>query len=130
MSEQESQNGLLKSAQNMCKAGAVCAGISLLFGGVPLSLVGLVCVFVGRSKFSKANHAQNLSVDERLRAQRLMRISFFVALGALLLNGYAMYVMWPVMQQVLETGDISYLYSAMGAGNAAGGASGVTSTWG
>lgn len=131
MSDQQSKFDLMKSGSNLCKAGAICAGISLIVGGVPLSFVGLVIALVGRSKFTKANKVEYLTYDERQQSQRLLMISLAVTIGALVLNGYALYAMWPVMMEVIQSGgDISSIYAALGSGGATSEMSGATSTWG
>lgn len=131
MSEQQSKESLITSGSNMCKAGAICAGISLIIGGVPLSLVGLVCVIIGRFRFSKANRIEYLSFDQRQQARRIMGIAFAVTVGALVLNAYALYAMWPVVMEIIQSGgDISSIYTSLGAGGASAGLQGATSTWG
>lgn len=130
MAEQQSKHELLKTGANMCKAGAICAGVSLIIGGVLLSSVGLICALVGRSKFSKANKAEYLTADERQQAQKIMNISLAVAIGALVLNAFALYAMWPVIMEVMQTGDISAIYGTVGSGSVSSAATGATSTWG
>lgn len=116
-----------RSAVNLMKAGALCAGISLIFGGVILSGVGLICVLVGNARLKKAQGIPGVVPNEVQNADKFVRVCFGVVLIALVLNSIALYLRWPLIMYVMQTGDLSVIYPM--AGSLGGSATG-SSTWG
>lgn len=121
------RNDYVRSAVNLMKAGAICAGVSLIIIGVPLSIVGLILVLVGRARMKKAESIPGVVPWDVQSGNKIVRISLGVALAALILNAISLYLMWPLIMHIVETGDISVLYPATGA---LAGGSGGSSTWG
>ena len=104
-----------------------CAIVSLFFGGVFLSTVSLVFAilawFAYRSQFQDPQAAQ-----EHGRAiRRSILITIGMAVVALVVNAISLVVLYPVLMEMLETGD----FSALGFGAHQGASSGSgTSAWG
>ncbi|MDO4182357.1 MAG: hypothetical protein Q4E12_01955 [Coriobacteriia bacterium] len=133
----------VQSVTNMYRAGAICAGISLLFGGVFLAAAGFICVFIGMSRSKAAFERLNASSSETKRLLKALNASRNIALVvcviAMALNVYALVVLWPVMMEVMNSGSLDALYQMFGISGdptAAGGtgnigdAGNTSSVWG
>lgn len=119
----------IRSAQNLIKAGAILCGISLIIGGVLLDIIALICILVGRSRFKSIYRElpENSSLEEQMN--RMVKIALGVFAVATVLNGISGIMLWPIVQQAVQSGDLSSLYGLTG-GSASSGLSGSSSTWG
>lgn len=110
-------------------ASQICALVSLIIGGVPLSAVAIVLGLVARSK---ANGWASNPQDPNREAWGLLRRSASIAaiMGAvaLVLNAISLAMVYPVMMEMLQNGDLG---SLMGGSGATGGSAGSgSSVWG
>lgn len=118
-----------KSIRRFITASQIIALVSLIIGGVPLSTVAVVLGLIARSK--AGNRALDPN-DPNRGAWMLLRRSATVAaiMGAvaLVLNAITLAMVYPVMVEMLQSGDLG---SLMGGGAAAGGSvGGSNSVWG
>lgn len=118
-----------RSIRRFVTASQICALVSLVIGGVPLSTVAIVLGLVARSK---ANGWASNPHDPNRQAWMLLRrsasIAAIMAAVALVLNAISLAVMYPVMMDMLQNGDLG---SLMGGSGATGGSTGGSSSaWG
>ncbi len=114
----------LRASQTLIMVANIAGPVSLFIGGMLLGTAGLVCAIIACRKLRRLMTKQ----DEIARiAARLKRASF-IGMGicgvAIVLNGISMYFMYPVILEMLQTGDYSGLTGS------AGGGAGTSSTWG
>lgn len=114
----------LKTSQTLTMIASIAGPVSLFIGGVFLSTVGLVCGFIGFKKLKVLSNKQTKVAAAAARLKRSSIIGMTVCAVALILNALSLYIMWPELMQMLETGN----YANMAAGT--GGGAGSTSTWG
>ena len=120
---------LLKKVQKMNIIALICAAVSLVIGGVLLSAVSLIIIWRAYVNLRPLNHATGDTALIVARLKRSMRITVIGGVLALGLNAFTVYMLWPQIQQIVQTGDWSTVTNGLSAGNASGG-SGVSSTWG
>lgn len=94
----------------------VCAFVSLVIGGVLLSSVSLVLAIVYMRKASRASERQ---ADERAAVTwelmcRSLKFSMLVNAIALLLNVTAMILFYPILMELIQTGDIASVFGGSG----------------
>lgn len=114
----------LKTSQTLVMVASIAGPVSLFIGGVFLSTVGLVCGFFGFRKLKVLSNKQAKVAAAAARLKRSSIIGIVVCALALILNALSLYIMWPELAQMLETGD----YANMAANT--GGGAGSASTWG
>ncbi len=132
-------NAQLRSAQTLLTIAIISAPVSLIIGGVLLSLISLICALVGRSKINKAmgiigpdGVAGNFSIQ--------IRVALVVSIVALILNAISFFMMMGIIIDAMNSGNLNEvlnsIYSGNGFGNIAnngsgsGTGSGNTSIWG
>ena len=119
----------LASAQTLTTIALIASPVSLIIGGVLLSGAAHICALVAQSKVRMAL----LLMDEptfmasRLRTQT--RIAVFVSLGAMVANVVYLILMFPIMMDVIQSGDIQQLTERFGAAQQ-GSSSASSSVWG
>lgn len=104
----------IRSIQNLGSVAIIASPVSLVFGGVLLSLVALICAIVGRSKL-KALQASS-DVDEGIMhtLRRQNTVGLGVSITALVINAVAFTMMSSVLMQAIQTGDYSQLTGMFG----------------
>ena len=113
------QAAVFESARKQMMASDICAIISLFIGGVVLSTVALVLAIFARKKFLIVAGAQsNPSAQQALR--RTGTVVVAVSAIALALNVITLIVFYPMLVQMIQTGDVNSFFG--------GGASSGTST--
>lgn len=118
----------LSSAQTLTTAAFIAAPVSLIIGGMFLSIVALICGLVARSKIRSAIALQD---EPSLMASRLLRqsrLSLFIAAAATAINIAYAVMLFPVMLEFLQSGDMQQALDQLGA--AQGSSSASTSVWG
>lgn len=115
----------LKTSQTLVMVASIAGPVSLFIGGVLLSTVGLVCAIIGLRKLSVLSGRQTGIAAMALRFKRSAIIGLVVCGIALILNAISFYLMFPVILDMVESGDYAGLISDTGTG-----AAGSTSTWG
>lgn len=116
-----------ESARKLMMAAQITAIVSLFLGGIFLSMVSVVLAVVSNSRFR--NIASTVAGDEAQTALRRTGTSVIVlSAAALVLNVLSFIFIYPMIMQVVQTGDYSSILGPLG-GNAPSGTSG-TSTWG
>lgn len=115
----------LKTSQTLVMVASIAGPVSLFIGGVLLSSVGLICAIIGLRKLSMLSAKQTGVAAMALRFKRSAIIGLVVCAIALILNAISFYLMFPVVLDMVESGDYAGLMSDAGTG-----AAGTTSTWG
>ena len=116
----------LKSAQTLTTVAGIGGPASIFIGGTFLSAVATVCGIVAIVKYQKLiNKGGNAAP-----LARRMRIAAAVACGvsclAFIMNLITIIMVWPVLMEFIETGDISAILQGSESASDASG----SSTWG
>ena len=99
----------IKSAQTFITVATIAAPVSLLFGGVLLSSIALICGIVGQRKL-KSIHPKTAQEKAAIQvALKSVRMALIMCAIALVLNAVSMYFMYPTYLEILESGDTSAL---------------------
>lgn len=111
MNESASQ---IKTIQTLSSIAVIASPVSLIFGGVLLSLVSLICAIVARSKLKalRATNGADESVLKMLTRQNT--VGMVVSIAALAINAVAFAMMFGLLTQAMQTGDYSQLTSMLG----------------
>lgn len=118
----------LSSAQTLITIALISAPVSLVVGGILLSIVSVICAFVARSKIG---HALSRLSDPGFAALRLrsqVHVALIISLAVTGINvAYLVYII-PAIIEVMQTGDMQQL---MGTWDFTPGSetSGSTSVW-
>lgn len=115
----------LKTSQTLVMVASIAGPVSLFIGGVLLSTAGLICAIIGLRKLSVLSAKKTGVSSMALRLKRSALIGLVVCAIALVLNAISFYLMFPVVLDMVESGDYAGLMSDAGTG-----AAGSTSTWG
>lgn len=115
----------LKKAQTLVMVASIAGPVSLFVGGVLLSTVGLVCGIVAYRKLLKLADKHSDVAALAMRLKRSSIVGMVVCGIALALNAISLYLMLPVILEMMETGDYAGMMADTGTG-----AIGPNSTWG
>lgn len=116
----------LKSVRNLIVAASIAGPVSLFFGGVLLSSVGLVCGFLGLRKLKKLSAKNSSFAEAASRVLKSVYVAMAISGVALILNAVSLWIMYPIVMEALETGNYdSILSDSLNAATGSG-----TSTWG
>ena len=99
----------LRSARSQTMFAFIAGPLSLFLGGMLLGTIGAICAFLAYRKL----HSLAQKTNETASIARGM------------LNAVSFVIMFPVIEQMLQSGDFASIAGNMSAGTAAG-----TSTWG
>ena len=114
------QAAVFESARKQMMASYICAIISLFIGGVVLSTVALVLAIFARKKFLIVAGAQsNPSAQQALR--RSGTVVVVVSAIALALNVITIIVFYPMLVQMIQTGDVNSFFSSVSSGSSTNG---------
>lgn len=108
----------LKTAQSLALIASIAGPVSLFIGGILLGSAGLVCGIIGFRKLNRLIAKQNDVAKAAARIKRSSIIGMCVCGVAIVLNAVSMYFMYPVILEMLETGDFSGLSAGTGTGAA------------
>lgn len=123
-----------RSAQTLVMVSIIAGPVSLVFGGVLLSLVALICGAVALSRVkalgSESPDGAPSGYLAAVRRQAILGLSLGVV--ALVLNAVGLVMMWPQYMEIIQGGDIDALMgSQSGSSAASNGSSGSSSSvWG
>lgn len=100
----------LKSAQTMITIAIIGSPISLIFGGVILSTICVICAAIAYSKIKKVlTHYQGDSLFPK-NMFRQSKIALGMTIFVLVINTISLAFVIPEVINILETGDLSSLY--------------------
>ena len=114
----------LRSAQTFTMVGTIAGPVSLFIGGVFLSLIGLVCGCIGRKKYMLLEAKGTEVSDWARRMSKSAKVAIIVSAVAFVLNAVSLFLMWPMLMQLMQSGDVA------GVAQNAGTVAGAGSTWG
>ncbi len=99
----------IKSIQTLGSVAIIASPVSLVFGGVLLSLAALICAIVGRSKLNalKASEGADASVMRILTRQNTVGI--VVSAAALVINAVTFAFAFGFLMDAVRSGDTSEL---------------------
>lgn len=104
----------IKGCQVLTVIGLIGAPVSLLFGGVALSTVALVCSIIAYVRMRKIATPDDEpdSLERTLTTQSL--VALILSIVAMILNIIAFVYMIGAIMEFLQTGDASSLANALG----------------
>lgn len=128
--EAVSGNGDFNSARSMANAAKIMALVSLVIGGVFLSSAALVVSMLAYRKTSQLiTSGQQATLGGQLdMLSRSVRASVVVSILALALNAIALWLLLPVISDVMQTGDYSTIFGSSQQASPSTGSS--SSIWG
>ena len=120
----------LKSAQNLVTVGIIAGPVSMLIGGVFLSLIAVGCSIVALIKVNRLIEAGSTSshVNIMLSMKRQAYVAVAVSALALVLNAISVALLMPAFLESLQSGDYAALLE--GSQSSASSSAGSSSTWG
>lgn len=104
----------IKTIQTLGSIAIIASPVSLVFGGVLLSLVALVCALVGRSKLKVLGATDEASQEVLDALGRQMKVALIVSIATLVINGIFSAFMFSYLMQAMQSGDLSQLGQMMG----------------
>ena len=107
----------LKKIRSLLLAANIMGPVSLLLGGFVLSAIGFICGMVALKNIKKLNIEKGMNgfMYDSLKRSATMSISICaIAFG---LNLIAFIVAWPMISQMIQTGDYSSVMSGAPAGS-------------
>lgn len=131
MSEEERQQlklQRLKTCQTLITVALIGAPVSLLIGGVALSIASLVCAIIAFARMRKTMEPSDGpgSLARTLYVQSI--VALVASCAATCLNAVAFVFMFGAVSQALQTGDFSNLFETFG-GSSESGSSSSRSVW-
>ena len=98
---------------------------TLKTGGMLLGTIGAICAFLAYRKLHSLAQKSNDTASIARGMLKSTRTALIICLVAVTLNAVSFVIMFPVIEQMLQSGDFASIAGNMSAGTAAG-----TSTWG
>lgn len=110
--DQQNQQALdnleLKSARTLATVATVAGPVSLIIGGVALSIVAIVCAGIALTKVRRIlARTEQGQRSYALALRQTARMGIGVGIVALVLNGVSVAMMMPVLLDAMRTGDYS-----------------------
>ena len=103
----------LKTIQNLNTVAFIAGPVSLLFGGLLLSIISIVCAIVAFIMIGRIiSSGSNGEVEMTLRRQSI--IALVITGIALVINGIWFGMAFSVVMQAMQTGDFSQVFDALG----------------
>lgn len=115
----------LRSARSQTTFAFIAGPLSLFVGGMLLGTLGVICAFLANRKLHSLAQKTNETASIARRMLKSARTALVICLVAVALNAVSFAIMFPVIEQMLQSGDFASVAGNMSAGTAAG-----TSTWG
>ncbi|MEG1513163.1 MAG: hypothetical protein RR362_05535 [Raoultibacter sp.] len=100
---------MLKNAQTMVIAGNIAGPVSLMFGGVLLSSIALIIEIIACTKLSKLAKGKTPFAQAASRLRRANIVGLVICAAAVALNIYAAVIMYPIVLEAVQSGDLSNL---------------------
>lgn len=104
----------IKSIQTLGTIAIIASPISLIFGGVLLSLVALICAIVGRSKLKALQAQATVSEDIIGTLKRQNTVGLVVSAATLVINGIAFALAFGMLMDSVQSGDFSQIAEVFG----------------
>lgn len=119
----------LKTSQTLITVAFISAPVSLLIGGLALSIAALVCAIVAFVRIRKVLEPSDVpgSIARSLYVQSM--VALVASCVAVALNAVAFAYMFGALSQAMQTGDYSKLFNSFG-GASASSSSSSGSVWG
>ena len=115
----------LRSARSQTTFAFIAGPLSLFVGGMLLGTIGVICAFLANRKLHSLAQKTNETASIARGMLKSTRTALVICLVAVALNAVSFAIMFPVIEQMLQSGDFASVAGNMSAGTAAG-----TSTWG
>ena len=115
----------LRSARSQTTFAFIAGPLSLFVGGMLLGTIGAICAFLAYRKLHSLAQKTNETASIARGMLKSTRTALIICLVAITLNAVSFAIMFPVIEQMLQSGDFASVAGNMSAGTAAG-----TSTWG
>lgn len=115
----------LRSARSQTTFAFIAGPLSLFVGGMLLGTIGVICAFLANRKLHSLAQKTNETASIARGMLKSARTALVICLVAVALNAVSFAIMFPVIEQMLQSGDFASVAGNMSAGTAAG-----TSTWG
>ena len=115
----------LRPARSQTTFAFIAGPLSLFVGGMLLGTIGVICAFLANRKLHSLAQKTNETASIARGMLKSARTALVICLVAVALNAVSFAIMFPVIEQMLQSGDFASVASNMSAGTAAG-----TSTWG
>lgn len=107
------KNAQLKSAQTLTTIAIISGPVSLIIGGVFLSLVALVCALIAFSKIRNVIEPSDGpgTYPRMLKNQIIFALS--ISIVALVLNIVSLIMVFPILIEYMRTGDLTQAMNAL-----------------
>ena len=115
----------LRSARSQTTFAFIAGPLSLFVGGMLLWTIGVICAFLANRKLHSLAQKTNETASIARGMLKSARTALVICLVAVALNAVSFAIMFPVIEQMLQSGDFASVAGNMSAGTAAG-----SSTWG
>lgn len=115
----------LRSARSQTTFAFIAGPLSLFVGGMLLGTIGVICAFLANRKLHSLAQKTNETASIARGMLKSARTALVICLVAVALNAVSFAIMFPVIEQMLQSGNFASVAGNMSAGTAAG-----TSTWG
>lgn len=115
----------LRSARSQTMFAFIAGPLSLFLGGMLLGTISAICAFLAYRKLHSLAQKTNETASIARGMLKSTRTALIICLVAVTLNAVSFVIMFPVIEQMLQSGDFASIAGNMSAGTAAG-----TSTWG
>ena len=115
-----------RSARNFYLAAVIIPVVSIFFGGIILSALGVMCAFVANSKFRRLASSLSDNPEAQKALIRSGVIAIAVAVGILVLNIVALVLLYPMVADTMQNGGLNWL----GSSSVSTGAGSTNVTWG
>lgn len=115
----------LRSAQSKITFAYIAGPLSLLVGGMLLGTIGFVCSALALKQLSQLQHKEPSIAHEAKKLLKSARTALIICAVAFVLNAISMYFMYPILLDMLQSGQYGEVASNLGAGT-----SPSTSAWG
>ena len=103
----------LKSVQNLNTVSFIAGPVSLLFGGVLLSLIALICAIVSFARIRRLRPAPGQdALADSLYGQSV--VALVITAVAFALNGFFFATTFALLMDVMQTGDYSQFLDNLG----------------
>ncbi len=106
-----------KTIQTLCSVAIIASPVSLVFGGVALSLVTVVCALIARSKLKTLSVGDDdADASEAIRdaLARQSKVALIVSIAAFLVNAVFFIWMFSQLLQAMQSGDLSEFMQLFG----------------
>lgn len=115
----------LRSAQSKITFAYIVGPLSLFIGGMLLGVIGLICAGLAYKKLGELEGKEQSIAQQARKLKKTAKTALIICVVAFVLNGISMYLMYPIIMEMLQSGQYGEIAGSLGAGTSAG-----TSAWG